>query len=91
LEAKERIMDVVKLGKKGQLSLPAEVLRKLGLQGKATLLVEATDDGTVVLRPAAVYPVEVYSDARVKEFEAANRLSALDARRLQVALRRRKR
>lgn len=84
-------MDVVKLGKKGQLSLPAEVLRKLGLQGKATLLVEATDDGTVVLRPAAVYPVEVYSDARVKEFEAANRLSALDARRLQVALRRRKR
>ena len=59
-------MDIVKLGKKGQVSLPAGVLRKLGLQGSATLLVEATDDGAIVLRPAAVYPVEVYSDARVR-------------------------
>ena len=28
-------MDIVRLGKKGQLSLPAGVLRKLGLQGAA--------------------------------------------------------
>jgi AbrB family looped-hinge helix DNA binding protein len=84
-------MDVVKLGKKGQLSLPAAVLRKLGLHGKATLLVEATEDGAVLLRPAAVYPVELYSDARVKAFEQANRLSASDAKRVQKALRRRKR
>jgi AbrB family looped-hinge helix DNA binding protein len=87
----ETIMDVVKLGKKGQLSLPAAVLRKLGLQGKATLLVEATEDGAVLLRPAAVYPVELYSDSRVKEFEEANRLSPPDAKRVQKALRRRKR
>ncbi|HLE66755.1 MAG TPA: AbrB/MazE/SpoVT family DNA-binding domain-containing protein [Burkholderiales bacterium] len=84
-------MDVVKLGKKGQVSLPASVLRKLGLEGKATLLVEATDDGAVILRPAAVYPVELYSDARLKEFEEANRISATDAKRLQKALRRRRR
>lgn len=84
-------MDAVKLGKKGQVSLPAAVLRKLGLVGKATLLVEATDDGAVILRPAAVYPVEMYSAARVKQFEDANRLSAPDAKRLQKALRRRKR
>ena len=61
-------MEYVKLGKKGQLSLPAGVLRRLGLQGSATLLVEATEDGAVVLRPAAVVPVEIYSDARVREF-----------------------
>lgn len=84
-------MDVVKLGKKGQVSLPAAVLRKLGLEGKATLLVEATDDGAVILRPAAVYPVELYSEARVKQFEEANRLSASDAKRVRKALRRRKR
>ena len=29
-------MDVIKLGKKGQLSLPAAVLRKMGIQGAAT-------------------------------------------------------
>jgi AbrB family looped-hinge helix DNA binding protein len=84
-------MDVVKLGKKGQVSLPATVLRKLGLEGRATLLVEATEDGAVILRPAAVYPIELYSDARVKEFEDADRLSAPLAKRVQKALRRRKR
>lgn len=65
-------MDVVRLGKKGQVSLPAAVLRKLGLQGRATLLVEATDDGAVILRPAGVYPIELYTDKRIKEFEREN-------------------
>jgi AbrB family looped-hinge helix DNA binding protein len=84
-------MEVVKLGKKGQISLPAAVLRKLGLAGQATLLVEATDDGAVILRPAAVYPVELYSEARVKEFDEADRISPADAKRVQKALRRRRR
>ena len=81
-------MDIVKLGKKGQLPLPAGVLRKLGLEGAATLIVEATDDGAVVLRPAAVYPIELYSDARVKEFEQANRLTAAESARIAGAIKR---
>ena len=88
-------MDIVRLGKKGQLSLPAGVLRKLGLQGAAaTLLVESTEDGGVLLRPAAVYPVEHYSDTRVREFEQANRSTAAeDARVVKTlkALKRRRR
>jgi len=84
-------MEFVKLGKKGQLSLPAGVLRRLGLQGSATLLVEETEDGAVVLRPAAVVPVEVYSDARVREFEEANRGSAAENARVAKALKRRRR
>lgn len=84
-------MDMVKLGKKGQLSLPAAVLRKLGLRGAATLIVEATDDGAVILRPAAVYPIELYTDARIKEFDKANRLSESEKARVRKALRRRKR
>lgn len=84
-------MDVVKLGKKGQLSLPAAVLRKLGLQGGATLLVEATDDGAVVLRPAAVYPIELYTDERIKEFDTASRHTASEKARRRKVLRRRKR
>ena len=84
-------MEVVKLGKKGQVSLPAAVLRKLGLEGRATLLVEATNDGAVILRPAGVYPIELYSDARVKQLEESNRLAPANAKRVQRALRRRKR
>lgn len=84
-------MDAIRLGKKGQLSLPAAVLRKMGIQGAATLLIEATDDGAVILRPAAVYPVEVYTEARMKEFEAANRSTGSEAARVRKALVRRKR
>lgn len=84
-------MDIVKLGKKGQLSLPAAVLRKLGLQGAGTLLVETTDDGAVILRPAAVYPIELYTDARIKEFDAANRHTEAEKTRVRKAFKRRKR
>ena len=84
-------MDTVKLGKKGQLSLPASVLRKLGLQGAATLIVEATDDGAVILRSAAVYPIELYTDARIKEFEEENRPTKPEQARVRKVLARRKR
>jgi AbrB family looped-hinge helix DNA binding protein len=84
-------MDVIKLGKKGQLSLPAAVLRKMGIEGAAMLLIEATDDGAVILRPAGVYPVEVYTEARLKEFEEANRHTEPEAARVRKALARRKR
>ena len=47
-------MDAIRLGRKGQLSLPAAVLRKMGIKGAATLLIETIDDGAVILRPAAV-------------------------------------
>src|SRR5450756_2414675 len=83
-------MDIVKLGKKGQLSLPASVLRKLGLVGAATSMVEATDDGAVILRPAAAYPIELYSDARVKEFEKDNQLTTTESARIAKAIKRRK-
>ncbi|MSQ53593.1 MAG: AbrB/MazE/SpoVT family DNA-binding domain-containing protein [Betaproteobacteria bacterium] len=84
-------MELVKLGKKGQLSLPASVLRKLGLDGASTLLVETTDDGAVVLRPAAIYPVEHYSEERIKAFDAENRHSAAEKARVAKVLARRKR
>ncbi len=84
-------MEVVKLGKKGQVSLPATVLRKLGLQGAGTLLVETTDDGAVLLRPAGVYPIELYTDERIAEFDKANRLTESEKARLRKVPGRRKR
>ncbi len=65
-------MELVKLGKKGQVTVPRAILRSVGLTGDAPLLVDATPDGAIVLRPAAVYPIEIYSDERVLEFEREN-------------------
>ncbi len=61
-------MNMTRLGKKGQVSIPKAVLDRLGLEPETVLLVESSDDGAIVLRPAGVYPVETYSNARVSEF-----------------------
>lgn len=81
-------METVKLSKKGQVSIPKAVLKQLGIEGEVTLLVETTSDGAIILRPAAVYPVEIYSPERVAEFDEADRMDAPTAERVEQALRR---
>lgn len=78
----------MRLGRKGQVSLPKAVLKRLGLEGDSVLLVEASPDGSIVLRPAGVYPIEIYSAARVKEFLEEDRLTATEVRRLKRRARR---
>jgi AbrB family looped-hinge helix DNA binding protein len=68
--------NLVKLGKKGQVSIPRAVLDQLGLEGEAMLLLETTPDGGILLRPAGVYPIEMYSDERIREFLEANAITA---------------
>jgi len=68
-------METAKLGKRGQVSIPKAVLERLGIEEETILLVEATDDGSILLRPAGVYPIEIYSDARVAEFMEEDRIS----------------
>lgn len=79
-------MDVVKLGKKGQLSIPKTVLNQLGLEGEQHLLLEVTADGALLLRPAGIYPVETYSDARIAEFLDEDRLTDAEAEKLASKL-----
>ncbi len=79
-------MQMVKLGRKGQVSIPKSVLRRLGLEGEVPMLVEATADGAILLRPAGVYPIEIYSEERLREFSAADRLPARTAARLSKKL-----
>ena len=82
-------MDVVKLGRKGQVSIPAAILRKLGLEGGAHLIVELGPDGTILLRPAGVWPIEIYTDERIAEFLAENEIDPELDRRVQAHLDRR--
>lgn len=79
-------MELVKLGKRGQLSIPRAVLRRLGLVGEQTLLVDVSPDGAIVLRQAGVYPLEIYSEARLRELEESDRMSAGEKARLRRKL-----
>ncbi|HEY6872200.1 MAG TPA: AbrB/MazE/SpoVT family DNA-binding domain-containing protein [Geobacteraceae bacterium] len=83
-------MDMVKLGKKGQVSIPKSVLKRVGITGEVPLLVETTEDGAIVLRQAAVYPVEIYSETRIKEFLEEDRLTPDETSRIKAALRKKK-
>ncbi len=55
---------------RGTITLPARLRRQLGLKADDQLIVEATPEG-LLLRPAVTVPVEIYSDARIAEFDAA--------------------
>ncbi|MDD5168444.1 MAG: AbrB/MazE/SpoVT family DNA-binding domain-containing protein [Syntrophales bacterium] len=61
-------MQLVKLGKKGQLSLPKTILQQVGISGETPLMVDTTDDGAIVLRQVGVYPIEIYSDDCIAAF-----------------------
>ena len=74
-------MDIVKLGKKGQVSIPKAILRKLALQDESMLLVEPTPDGGILLRPAGIYPIERYSETRLQEFAQEDALTPKEAKR----------
>ena len=74
-------MELVKLGKKGQVTIPRSILKAIGIADGAPMVVDTTADGAIVLRQAAVYPIELYSDTRVEEFENSNAVPlALEAR-----------
>lgn len=79
-------MELVKLGAKGQVTIPRAILRSVGLTGDAPLLVETTPEGAILLRPAAVYPIEIYSEERVEEFERENAVSADLQARVRASL-----
>ena len=81
-------MDTVRLSKKGQMSIPKDILERLGIESEATLIVETSSDGAIVLRPAVVYPIEVYSDERVEEFDRADRMDTRTATKLARVLKR---
>ncbi len=60
---------VVQVSPRGGLTLPAEIRRALGVHAGDTLVV-SVEDGRILLQPAAVVPVERYSDERIREFAA---------------------
>ena len=83
-------MELAKIGKKGQLTIPRSVLRAAGISEDSRVVLEPTADGAIVLRPVAVYPIETYSEQRVREFEEANTIPAAMERRVQAYLKKRK-
>jgi antitoxin PrlF len=58
------------MSKRGVITLPLKLRNAVGLSAEDQLIAEATPEG-LLLRPAVTLPVEIYSDERVREFDAA--------------------
>jgi AbrB family looped-hinge helix DNA binding protein len=75
-------MGLVKLSKEGQVSIPKEVLERLGLEDDVYLTLETTDDGAIILRSA----IEIYSDERIAEFLKEDEMPPELAEKLEAVL-----
>ncbi len=53
------------------MTLPKPLRKALGVDKGGIVMAEVREDG-IVLHPAAAFPIELYSDARVAEFDAAD-------------------
>ncbi len=55
---------------RGVVTLPAKLRRELGLKADDQLIAETTAEG-LLLRPAVILPIEMYTDKRIREFDEA--------------------
>jgi AbrB family looped-hinge helix DNA binding protein len=75
---------------RGQVTLPAGVRRRLGLKPGGVVTVEERR-GELVLKPAAVVELQMYSDEEVARWNEEDELSTSERRRLSERLRKKKR
>lgn len=61
------MVERVTVGRRGAMTLPASLRKQFGIREADDLLIEATEEG-ILLRPAAILPLEIYSEARIAEF-----------------------
>lgn len=74
----------VTMTSRGVITLPAKLRRALGLGSDDQLIAETTPEG-LLLRPAVTLPVEMYSEQRVREFDAeeADLASVLESKKVR--------
>jgi len=66
---------------RGQVTLPQEIRKRLGIKA-GTALVAEEEGGKVVLRLAAVTPVEIYTDEEIQGWLVADKVSDKERKRI---------
>ena len=62
---------VLNINGRGTLTLPKEMRQRLGLQDAGQVVAEETAQG-ILIRPGVTFPIEIYSEKRLAEFDRAN-------------------
>jgi AbrB family looped-hinge helix DNA binding protein len=71
------IQEISRMGKRGAVVIPSALRKRFGLADGSVLAAEEREDG-ILLRPATVVPLEIYSNRRKAEFLLNNAVDAAD-------------
>lgn len=66
---------------RGQITLPADMRRHLGIRSGEPVIIEERN-GELVLKPAVVLEVEMYTDAQVESWSREDRLDDIERARI---------
>jgi AbrB family looped-hinge helix DNA binding protein len=75
-----------KVGKRGAVVIPASLRRRFGITEGSLVIAEERADG-VLIRPAAAFPLEMYTPERQAEFLLSNAVGPKDYARAKEAVR----
>jgi AbrB family looped-hinge helix DNA binding protein len=76
-----------KVGRRGTIVLPAKLRRRLGIE-EGSFVVAEEREGGILIRPATVLPVEIYTPERRAEFLLNNAVGGEDYRRVRAEVKR---
>ena len=76
-------MTFVVLSEKGQVTIPQKFRKAMHVAKGDALVVEQAPGGGIILRPAAVLPIETYSEERLFEFGKEDKVSEGERQRIQ--------
>ena len=78
--------EVIRVGKRGTVVIPAPLRKRYGLEEGREVLVEETAEG-LLLRPAVTLPIEIYSKERRAAFLLDNAVNREDYERARQEVR----
>lgn len=65
---------IININERGTLTLPKEMRKRLGIRNAGQIIAEETEDG-IMLKPGMAFPIEIYSDKRIAEFQRNNEVA----------------
>jgi AbrB family looped-hinge helix DNA binding protein len=81
-----RAAEPSRVGKRGSVVIPAALRRRYGIE-EGSFVVAEPSEGGVLIRPALVLPVEVYTPERKAQFLLSNAIDAADYARAVAEVR----
>ncbi len=73
--------DTLIVSERGQITLPATIRKRYGIKGGSALIIEERNN-ELLLKPAAIMELDIYSDDQIAEWDKADQLTDRERTRI---------